>query len=76
MILRLFLLFTLLPLAELAVLVWIDSVSNWAVTLAVLFVPGIIGVWLVHREGLRCWRDARQQLARGNRPRPRSSTAY
>lgn len=68
MILRLFLLFTLLPLAELAILVWIHSASNWVVTLAVLFVPGIIGVWLVHREGLRCWREARQQLARGEPP--------
>jgi UPF0716 protein FxsA len=67
-VLRLFLLFTLLPLAELAILVWIHSVTNWVVTLAVLFVPGIIGVWLVRREGLRCWREARQQLARGEPP--------
>ncbi len=68
MVLRLFLLFTLLPLAELAILVWIHSVTNWVVTLAVLFVPGIIGVWLVHGEGLRCWREFRQQLARGEPP--------
>jgi len=67
-VLRLFLLFTLLPLAELAILVWIHSVTNWVVTLAVLFVPGIIGVWLVHREGLRCWREFRRQLARGEPP--------
>jgi UPF0716 family protein affecting phage T7 exclusion len=38
------------------------------VTLAVLFVPGIIGVWLVYREGLRCWREFRHQLARGEPP--------
>ncbi len=68
MILRLFLLFTLLPLAELAILVWINSVAGWAATLAVLFVPGIVGVWLVHSEGLRCWREFRQQLARGEPP--------
>ena len=68
MILRLFLLFTLLPLAELAILIWIKSVAGWVVTLAILFVPGIVGVWLVHGEGLRCWREFRQQLARGEPP--------
>jgi UPF0716 protein FxsA len=67
-ILRLFLLFTLLPLAELAILVWINSVTNWVVTLALLFLPGIVGVWLVYHEGLRCWREFRRQLSRGEPP--------
>ncbi|MGQ9574215.1 MAG: FxsA family protein [Thermoguttaceae bacterium] len=68
MVLRLFLLFTLLPLAELAILVWIRSISNWGVTLAILFLPGLVGVWLVHREGLHCYRAVREQIARRELP--------
>ncbi len=68
MLLRLFFLFTLLPLVELAILVWIHSVTNWWVTLGLLFLPGVLGVWLVRHQGLRCLQEVRRQIARGEPP--------
>jgi UPF0716 protein FxsA len=66
--LRLILLFTLLPLADLVLLVWIARHTDWTVTLAVIFVPGVVGAWLARHEGLRCLREAQARLLRGEMP--------
>lgn len=68
MLARLFLLFTLVPLAELILLVWIGRHTGWLVTLALILVPGIAGAALARYQGLRCWRAAHEQLARGALP--------
>lgn len=68
MLLRLLLLFTLIPLVELTLLVWIGRHTNWLVTLALIFVPGLIGAWLARLQGLRCWRAVQGQLAQGQLP--------
>jgi len=66
---RLLLLFILVPLAELAILLWIAEVTdNWLLTLTLVIVTGIVGAWLARREGLRCLRQIQQQLARGQLP--------
>jgi UPF0716 protein FxsA len=61
-------LFTLLPLVELVLLVWLTRQTSWAVTLAAILAPGIAGAWLVRREGRRCLRLAHDQAARGQVP--------
>ena len=68
MLLRLFLLFTLVPLADLSILVWIADKTNWMVTLGAIVLPALLGGWLARHEGLRCWRAVREQLARGELP--------
>jgi len=66
--LRLLLLFTLVPLVELILLIWIGRHTGWTTTLALILVPGIAGAWLARRQGLRCWRTVQEQLARGDLP--------
>jgi UPF0716 protein FxsA len=68
MLFRLFLLFTLLPLVELVLLVWLTRETSWAVTVLAILGPGILGAWLVRREGRRCLRMAQEQAARGQVP--------
>ncbi|MBN1908490.1 MAG: FxsA family protein [Pirellulales bacterium] len=68
MLLRLFLLFTLVPLAELTILLWIAHRTGWLFTLALVIVTGVVGASLARREGLRCWQGARQRLAQGEMP--------
>jgi UPF0716 protein FxsA len=65
---RLFLLFTVVPLAELAILVWIAQRTSWLVALAMVVLPAALGAWLARRQGLRCWRAVHEQTARGELP--------
>jgi UPF0716 protein FxsA len=67
-LLRLFLLFTLIPLAELILLVWIGAHTSWQFTLALIILPGLLGAAVARHQGLRCWRLAQQQLSRGELP--------
>ena len=68
MLLRLFLLFTLIPIAELALLLWIAKRTDWLFTLGLIITTGVVGAWLARREGLRCLLNARQRLQRGEMP--------
>ena len=68
MLLRLFLLFTLIPLGELALLFWIARCTDWLFTLGLVILTGVVGAWLARREGLRCWLKVQEQLARGQLP--------
>jgi len=52
---RLLLLFTVLPLAELAVLIWINNRTGWEFTLGLVIFTGVLGAWLARRQGFRCW---------------------
>lgn len=68
MLLRLFLLLTIVLSIELALLVWIGWHTDWLVMLALIFVPGLAGASLARRQGLRCWRTAQEQLTQGQLP--------
>jgi UPF0716 protein FxsA len=68
MLLRLFLLFTIVPFVEVLILVWIGKHTSLGVTLALIFLPGLLGAWLARREGLRCWREVRRQVYGGELP--------
>jgi len=67
-LLRLFLLFTLVPLGELALLIWIYHYTSLLFTIALVICTGVIGAWLARRQGLRCWLEVQRQLARGELP--------
>ena len=68
MLLQLFLLFTLIPLVELALLVWISQYTGLLFTIALVIVTGVVGAWLARQEGLRCWLEVQRQLAEGQLP--------
>jgi len=69
MLFKLILLLTLVPLAELFLLV---KLSIWwhslALTVAVVLGTGLLGAWLAHAEGLRVLRRMQMQLSRGELP--------
>jgi len=67
-LLRLILLFTLVPLAELALLLWLASVTDWRFTLALVVTTGVVGAWLARRQGWRTWRRIQADLAAGRLP--------
>ncbi|HBO43481.1 MAG TPA: hypothetical protein DD670_06035 [Planctomycetaceae bacterium] len=68
MLLRLLLLFTIVPLVELSILIWIGERIGLPATIALVIVTGIIGASLARREGLRCWITVQRRIAQGELP--------
>lgn len=65
---RLFLLFTLVPAAELWLLISIGSVIGAPWTLALVLASGALGAWLAKREGLKVLRGWQGAVAHGEMP--------
>ncbi len=65
---RLFLLFTLVPLAELWLLLRIGAWVGLLPTLALVVGTGVAGAWLARREGTRCWAAVQTELRAGRVP--------
>ena len=65
---RLILLFTLLPLAELSLLLRIGEWLGAGPTVGLVIATGIVGAWLARREGLRTWGRVQADLAAGKMP--------
>ncbi len=68
MLLRLLLLFTVLPLVELVLLLILADNTSWQFTLALVLLTGVVGAALARHEGLRCWKRVQQKLAAGELP--------
>lgn len=68
MLLRLLLLFTLIPLVELVLLLILADITSWQFTVALVLLTGLVGAALARHEGLRCLRSIRQRLADGDLP--------
>ncbi len=70
MLLRLLVLFTLVPLVELALLVWLAEKAGWGLgwTLCLVVLTGVVGAALARHEGLRCLRRVQEKLAAGELP--------
>ena len=64
----LILLFMALPLAEIAVFIKVGSILGVLPTLALTVACAILGTWLVRRQGLATWQQARESLDRGKLP--------
>jgi UPF0716 protein FxsA len=68
MLLRLFLLFTLVPLVELMLLIRIGGLIGLLPTLLLVVATGAAGAWLARAEGLRSWMAVQGELAKGRIP--------
>lgn len=66
--LKLLLLFTLVPLAELYLLILIGQAIGPALTIALVAVTGAVGVLLAKSEGLTLWGRVSRQLEQGEMP--------
>jgi UPF0716 protein FxsA len=68
MFVRLLLLFTAVPLIELALLLEIGKRAGLAATLALVLGTGFLGAYLARREGLRTLTRVREEMAAGRLP--------
>lgn len=65
---RLFALFLLVPIVDLALLVAVgDRVGLWP-TLAVVILTALVGSWLAKREGLAAWQRVQGKMVSGGVP--------
>jgi len=61
-------LFTLVPLAEVALLIWTGRhIGVWP-SLGIILGTGLLGAWLARREGRRAWQRVREALGAGQLP--------
>ncbi len=68
MLLRLFSLFILIPLAELVLLLYLADVTGWQSTLLLVIATGVAGTLLARSQGWRTWLRIREELAAGRLP--------
>jgi UPF0716 protein FxsA len=68
MFFRLLVLFTVIPLVELALLLYLADLTDWRWTLGLVIVTGLIGTWLARSEGFRTYRRIQQELQAGRLP--------
>jgi UPF0716 protein FxsA len=64
----LFLLFTVVPLAELALLVWVGGQTAWWVPILLVLVDAALGAALIRWQGVRVVRRIQEDLAAGRMP--------
>ena len=68
MLLRLLLLFTVVPLVELVLLLWFRQLTSFTATIALVLTTGIVGAILARRQGWQAWRRIQECVARGEPP--------
>ena len=68
MLARLFLLFTLVPVVEIVLLVWIANRTSVLAVLAFVVGTGILGAWLARRQGFQTLRRISADLEAGRAP--------
>ena len=68
MLFRLLLLFTIVPLVELALLIEVGKRIDVVPTIALVVVTGVVGAALARHEGLRTFRSIQSDLAAGRLP--------
>ncbi len=61
MLARIVLLLTLLPLVELALLLWIAQHTSWQTALLLVILPSLLGAYLMRRAGARSWQGLRRR---------------
>jgi len=62
------LLLMLLPVLEIAALVWLADLTNWLVVLGVLLGAGVLGAFLARQQGVRSLRRLSRELGEGQLP--------
>lgn len=64
----LFFLLIALPVAEIALLIWIGRHAGAAATVALLLLTGLLGAFLARRQGLEVVRKVQSEMAAGRVP--------
>jgi len=65
---RIALLLILLPLIELALLLWIAQHTSWQAALLLAILPSLLGVSVIRQVGAYGWHGLRRQMAAGRVP--------
>jgi UPF0716 protein FxsA len=65
---RLFLLFVLTSITELALLLLIAEHTSALFTVGLIIVTGFVGAWLTKREGIQCFSRIQAELSQGHLP--------
>ena len=60
--------FVVVPLVELMLLVFLQDRIGLGVTIGIVLVTGVLGAWLLRRQGTRAWQAVRDTFARGQLP--------
>lgn len=60
--------FVVVPLIELMLLVFLQDLIGLGTTIGIVLITGVIGAWLVRRQGTRTWQAAQRQFAIGQLP--------
>ncbi len=68
MILYLLTLFVVVPLVELALLLWLAEQISWQATILLVLITGIVGSIAARRQGLGIWLQVQRQLQAGELP--------
>ncbi len=68
MLVRLLLLFTVVPVLELMLLLELGRVVGLAPTLAIVLLTGVVGAWLARWQGLATLRTVQTEMAGGRVP--------
>lgn len=65
---KLVLLFTIVPLVELYLLLFLGNLMGFWPTVLLVLLTGVVGAWLAKREGLRVFRKYQNALGEGRMP--------
>lgn len=68
MLIRLWILFCVVPLAELMLLIWIAEHTSLLFTLALVVITGLVGASLARQQGFRAWRRIADDMSQGRVP--------
>jgi UPF0716 protein FxsA len=68
MLFYLFLLFTVVPIVELTLLVWLGTETQWWVPVLLVITTGILGATLWRQQGLRVIQRIQGEMAAGQMP--------
>lgn len=60
--------FVVVPLVELMLLIFLQDRIGLGTTIAIVLVTGVVGAWLVRRQGTRTWNAVREQFNLGRIP--------
>ena len=65
---KLFLCFTLIPAAELALLIYLGGLMGFWPTIGVILLTGALGAWLARAQGMRTMLKIQDNMAQGITP--------
>ncbi len=68
MLARFLLAIILLPVAEIAVLIWLADATNWLFVIGLLIGAGLLGAYLARQQGLRSVGRLSEEFRRGQMP--------